>query len=190
MTSESINQSNSKQLSLFEQLPEYLIGYILTYFTDASDFIKMYDLIQGKISNDDECLPMSRSNLIFSKNNELAIKSIDFFVLRQLELGHYQTFINITNLQIYMSKCDSQTLVLILSSLNQLERFSLENLELETKLSSDVTVSIGKSDRLEYVKLDINDFENPHDLIPALTKLIHLRFDKFLYSFYLFLSFL
>ena len=81
------------QVDLFESLPDHLIGYILTYFK-VCEFIKIYDIVQGRTS---QSSPISRSNMIFSESNQLAIKSLDLRNFQSSAIVQFiQPFINIT----------------------------------------------------------------------------------------------
>jgi hypothetical protein len=77
----NINQNQSEAMTMestdiFQILPEHLNGYILS-FLNIYDYLNVYNNAQGKIPLKFQYISWSRSNLIFSENNKLAVQSLD-----------------------------------------------------------------------------------------------------------------
>jgi hypothetical protein len=109
---------------LFQILPEFVCGYILTYF-NIYDYLSIYNNIQGYISYNNELI--SRSNLLFSSNNRLAIKSIKCQIdsTNKSLVNTLQIFTNITTLDIHNLEDSSylpDSLADILLNFHQLQR--------------------------------------------------------------------
>ena len=60
---------------IFQRLPEHIHGYILTYFK-TSEYEDVYKYVQGQINVRIYEIPWSRSNLIFTEKNQLAITTM------------------------------------------------------------------------------------------------------------------
>jgi hypothetical protein len=122
-TNDHDNQVSKHSIDIFQRLNDDTIGYILS-FLNIIDYLSAYDNLQGKV-----LIPIkdwSRSNMIFSNTNVLAIKSVN------LKLYSTQIMSQFTGLFIYLTELDfmnryheeSFQLAENLSQLSQLQRLT------------------------------------------------------------------
>ena len=152
---------------LFQSIPEHVTGYILSHLI-FNDFVKAYDNLQGKTLPGFESTPLSRSNFIFSKMNQLAIK-----VLGQYGVNDFiKDLPFIDTLYLTHSDAPDQSVADALSRLHQLQRLHLHLCVAGAIILEAVGLLGDHLVELEFCE----EFEPIHDMIvPTLLKLIHLK---------------
>jgi hypothetical protein len=118
-------QNIANYSDIFQRLPDHINGYILSFFKGLY-FINLYDKLQGKIPVRIEAESFSRSNIIYSKNNILAIRSMEMSRCYNKPIVPFlQSFINLTSLDISDFKDSPFSFAMLLSNFHHLKQLSL-----------------------------------------------------------------